>query len=161
MALTVGKVTINTALTETKAITGFTTASYSTAYQSSVSPTISAGACNRPYFVQSTLASGATVTIDLRSLTEPVFGEALTPARAYTVHLKIITAPGRYMPGAANALVWPFNDASDAINLNAGDSFAYGSATAATIDATNRNVRIINTHGSVTLTYTIVFLLGV
>lgn len=162
MALNTAKVSITTSWTQTKANTGFNATRQDGPYISTVSPTVSAAACNRVYFVQGTLAAAATVTIDLRSLTDPATGEALTPARAYSVHMRGTTTTSRYDPvSGTNPLTWFFGAATERINLNAGDSWAYASATAVTVDATNRNVRISNTAGSGTLTYVLVFLLGV
>ena len=165
MALVTGKLTFSTSWTQTKTHSGsapaFNSSSQNGPATTTVSPTISGAACNRVYFVQSTLAAGATVTFDLRSITEPAFGEALTGARIYAMHVKILTTTGQLRPGAANPLVWPFADSSDIISFNSGDSFLFASTTAGTIDATNRNVRIVNTSGGTTLTYTFIVLMGV
>ena len=81
MALTIARLRMESVWTMTKTVTGFDTASYSSSLITNVTPTLSGAACNRAYFVQGTLAFGATVTINLASLTCPVYGEALTPAR--------------------------------------------------------------------------------
>lgn len=160
ISVSTAKLTITSSWTQVNTVTGFNSGSHNGPYTSSVSPTVSASALDRIYVVQGTLTFGATVTIDVFALTTQPFGEALAPVRIYSVHLKIATTTGRYMPGAANALLFPFNDASDAINFNAGDSFGFASTTASTVSATLRNIRIINTHGSATLTYTLVLFLG-
>lgn len=161
VSLSTGKVTFSTAWTQTNTVSGSNSSTQSGPYTSSVSPTISGAACNRVYFVQTTLTAGSTATIDVSTLTEPFFGTAISPVRIYSIHIKIATATGRYIPGAANALVFPFNDSSDAINFNAGDSFAHASTTATTVSGAAKNIRIINTAGAATLTYTVVMLLGV
>lgn len=161
VSVTTAKLTFTSFWTQENTITGHNSSKHSGPYISTVSPTVSSGALNRIYNVQATLAFGATATIDVFSLTESAFGTTIAPVRIYSVHIKITGATGRYIPGATNALVFPFNDSSDAINFNAGDSFLFASTTATTVSSTLRNIRIINTHGSDTLTYSITLFLGV
>lgn len=161
MSLTTGKVTFSTSWTQTKSLTGFNASEQNGPYTSSASPTVSSSACNRVYFVQGTLAFGAAVTIDLFSLTEQAFGEAIVPIRAYSVHYNGTTTTSRVDQGAANPITWFWGGTTPQINLAAGGSFAYASATAHTVSNTDKNIRLTNTAGSGTLTYTVVFLLGV
>ena len=166
MALVTGKLTFTTSWTQTKTHTGsapaFASSKQDGPVTTTVSPTISAAACNRVYFVQGTLAAGATVTINVFSLTEPAFGEAIVPVRAYSIHYKGATTTSRVDPvNGSNPLTWFFGAATDQINLNAGDSFMYASATAFTVSNTVKNIRVTNTAGAGTLTYTVILLLGV
>jgi hypothetical protein len=124
-----------------------------------VTPTVGDSAANEIYFSTGTLAAGASVTIDLRAVTEPQFNRALTPSGAYLLLVKGTGATWRYTPGASNPLNWFIAGTNPQLNFNAGDTFAAGSTTAATINATTRNVTLSNTHGSDTLTYTIAVVL--
>ena len=161
MAVDLFQASVSTVWRQSKSVTGFSDATQAYNFRAVVEPTVSGAALNRIYPVQATLAFGASVTIDLRSLTEPYFGEALTPARAYTLQLEFSGATARYQPGVLFPLLWFFGLATDTLNFNAGDIFLYGSETPATVDATNRNVKITNTHGSLTLTYRFAVSLGV
>lgn len=166
MALTRATVKIVTAWEQTKTVTGLANPiTQSDAFSSLVAPTISAGACNRIYFVQGAVAFGATTTINLFSITESIFNEALVPVRVYSVHLRIAGAPGQYRPGAADPLLWPLADASDILVFNStaalSDSFAFATHTGQIVSNTVKNVRIVNTHGADALTFTVAWLLGV
>lgn len=162
MALTTGKFTISTQWTQTKTATGLAQSVLNGGvYTKSQSPTISGAACNRLYFVQGTLAAGASVTIDLSSVTEPVFGEAITPDRGYSIQVYGSGTTWKYEPGAANALEWFLSGTSPAISGSAGAQFGFGDTTAGTIDGTHKNIKITNTAGAGTLTYTIYLLVGV
>jgi len=165
MALTRAQMTFTTSWEQTKTITGFNASTQSGSLSTLVTPTISGAACNRIYMVQGTAAFGVTVTVNLFSLTEPAFNEAIAPVRIYGVQLRIAGATGQYKPGAADPLIWPFADASDALTFAStstlSDSFMFGTHTGQTVSNTVKNVRVINTHGSDTLTYTVAWLLGV
>lgn len=147
---------------QTHTITGYPTATVQGKQSGKVTPTVGTGAANRIYPIQGTLAAGATVTIDLSTLTEPTFGEAISPVRAYTVRITMTGSTWKFEPGAANPLTWFFSGTSPAIIGNAGDSWGFGSATAQTIDGTHKNVKITNTNGAaLVLTYTVEWVLGV
>ena len=160
MALTALQILTSTVWVQTNPVTGFSTAKHPGGNEKSVLPTVSAAAANRVYITEATLAASASITIDLRSLTEPVFREALTPVRGYSIQLIGTGSAWRLDPGAANPLQWFFGGTTQQINGGAGAMFCFADPTAVTINATNRNIRITNTGGG-TLTYTLVVSLGV
>lgn len=145
--------------TQSHAITGFDSIPGTGNIVAEITPTIGASDAAEVYYVQGTLAAGASVTIDVRSLTEPAFGTALTPTGAYMILLKTSGTTWRYDPGAANPLSWFLAGTGPQINGAAGGAFGFGSTTATTVDATTRNVRITHTGGSGTLTYTLAIVL--
>jgi len=159
MPLTIAKLNLSLQWQQELDITSFNSSSQSGPLAVTIAPTVGASAAREVYFVQGTLAAAAAVTIDLRAVTEPGFNRALTPTGAYIVLVKGAGATWRYDPGAANPLAWFLGGTTPQVNGEAGAAFSYGSPTATTINATNRNVRITNTHGSDVLTYTIAVVL--
>lgn len=147
---------------QTHTVTGYQTKSDAQASVNRINPTVSAGAANRVYMVQSTLAAGATVTINLFSVTEPVFGEALVPIRGYILKFLGTGSTWQFDTSAASPLVWFLAGTAPTLVGNAGDCFDYASATAITIDNTHKTFKITNSNGGVlVLTYSLEVIVGV
>jgi hypothetical protein len=147
------------AWTQLHTITGFDSSTHSSALVGEIVPTIGASDASEVYFVQGTLSAAAAVTIDIRSLTETAFGTALTPTGAYMIFVKTSGTTWRYDPGAANPLSWFLAGTGPQVNGASGGLFAFGATTATTVDNTTRNIRLTNTAGSGTLTYTLAVVL--
>ncbi len=146
---------------QTGAITGYATKSIQDSSVDRCNPTISAGACNRIYFVQSTLAFGASVTINLFSVTEPTFGEALVPVRGYILKFSGAGTTWQFDTSSAAPVVWFLQGTAPTIVGAAGDFFDFGSTTAVTISNAAKTIKITNTAGSGTLTYRLEVAVGV
>ncbi len=148
---------------QTGAITGYNTKSIQDSSVDRANPTISAGACNRIYFVQGTLAAGGTITFNLFSLTEPTFGEAIVPVRAYILKLRCTGTTWKLEQGAAAPLLW-FLLGTTAPNITGGDGdfFDFGSQTATVISNTSKTLLLTNTNGAAAvLTYRLEVAVGV
>lgn len=141
------------------AVTGFDAAEHVSSMRVSAKPARGASAANQVYPLQGTLDPLDTVTIDLFSLTSPMFGTALVPVRAYIMALKGAGAAWSYGPDAVNG--WSgFLGGGGYIVGAAGDGFVFATTTAMTIDNGTKNVTISNLSSSATLTYTLGAVLG-
>lgn len=154
MSLTAVSITVSLGWLDQKTITGLRTASYNGSFQTTIEPTVGSGSAREVYFIQSTLAAGASSTINLSSIAATVYNNTVTPSGAYIVKVYGTGATWRYDGGAANPLEW-FLNAGGQINGDSGALFTYASPTATSISGTDETVRITNTHGSATLTYSI------
>lgn len=123
-------------------------------------PAIGASDASEVYPLVGTLAAGASVTINLSSITDPVFGQALNPTRVYQMIFIGTGAAWKYEPGSVSGLNWFLSGITPAISGAAGEFFAFGGITAVTVNGANKNVTITNLSGSATLTYTFVVILG-
>ena len=158
-SLTFAKLDVTLAWTQEHAITGFDSSEQASGIRTSILPTISSSAASEVYQVQVSLAAGASQTIDLSSLTEPAFGQALTPTGAYMIVVYGTGTTWKYDGGTSNQFYWFLGGATQSINSNAGDVFAYGSTTAGAISGAAKNIRVTNTAGSGTLTATVAVIL--
>ncbi len=152
--LTAVQLLINLGWTEQNALAGFDTNTATNRLGASIIPTVDVTNARQIYFVQGSLAAGASLTLDLSSLTTPTFGAGISPTGAYILVLKGSGSTWSYDPFSSNQFYW-FLDAvvGNKLVFNDGDVIAYGSTTPGTIDGTHKNIRITNTSGSDTLTY--------
>lgn len=153
MALTAVKLSINLQWAQEFAISGFNPSRQSGPLDATIAPTVGASDAREIYFVQGTLAAGASVTFSLRAFTEPAFNRVLTGTGAYILVVTGTGATWKYEPGAANPLEWFLGGTTPAINGTDASAFAYGADDAVTVSATDDTVKLTNTHGSDTLTY--------
>lgn len=108
---------------------------------------------------QTALAAGGTYDVDLDAMTDPT-GNAVNFASIKFVYVKLVSATGKLKVGGTGPSnihsLW-FADDSDASSVEqGGPPFFQGSATAVTVDASNKNFRITNTHGSQTADFVVV-----
>lgn len=143
----------------TKANTGFEDSEMTGTHVFSPALTMGSGNTNQVYPVQSTLAVGASVTINLYSLTEPLFNQAIVPVRFYVGWWNFTGATWKYEPGATNGWNGFLFGTSPYIAGGAGDGFGFAGTNAITIDNGVKNIKISNT-GAATLTYKLTLFLG-
>lgn len=155
MPLTFANLQLTLSWQQELSITGFNASTQTGPMRATITPTVSAAAAREVYFAQGTLAAGASVTINLNAVTEPAFNRALTPTGAYMIEVTGSGTTWRYDPGAADPLAWFLGGTTPQVNGAAGDAFAFGSTTATAISAGAKNIRITNTAGAGTLTYSL------
>jgi hypothetical protein len=129
-----------------------------------------ADACNRIYAALLTIAGGASTTLDLEALTD-VFGDALDFARVKAIRIWLLSATDDAPDGTADAGTacsgvtvgnaasnqfagsgYPISDAATGtFTLANGDQFARatGSAGGWVVDATHKNLKVLNNDGAV------------
>lgn len=123
-------------------------------------PTITtSSAANRIYFTSQTIAAAGTLAIDCRSLTDAL-GQAIVATRIYGIWFHTSGAALRFEPGAANGLVFPFDNSSDKLTVKTEGHFMVVQNTATTVDATNRNLLFTNTSGVASTAVKLLLLLG-
>lgn len=161
MALSIFKVKVASQWAIKKAITGFTSNRYTASLEKSISPTVDVTHLTDVYFLQTTLAAGASQTFDMTSLVDPVDGHTIVGARFYSIQVWASGASCRVQPGASNAFVGFWGASTDQINLGTSGQFSLADTTAYTIDGTHKTIKVTNTHGTATLTFAIALGLGV
>ena len=158
MPLTLSNINAEIGWTQTKSTTGYGSVKQG---PSKLSGTLAPAVAtyNELLAVQGTLAASASTTIDLYSITN-LFGEAKTLTKGIALMVKATTTGMKIEPGASNPITWFFGGTSPSISIKAGGFFLLGDGSAATLSATDRNLKITNLSGSTTGTYDIVFLGG-
>ena len=159
MALTAVKFNINLAWSQSITITGFTSPKVNGSLNVAIGPTVSSTTAKEVYYVQSTLAAGASVVIDLRSITEPTFGQALVATGAYLIVVKGSGTTWRYDGHSSDPFPWFLGGTTPQINGGTDAAFAFGDTTVGAVSAGVSKVRVTNTAGSGTLTWQLAIVL--
>lgn len=159
MSLTVAKLSLALGWFQTKANSGFSSSEQRGPLAVNIEPTVGASDASEVFFVESTLAPGGTVTFNLHAITEPAFNQVLTPTGAYIIVVYGEGANWKFEPGVANPLEWFFSGTNPAINGTDDSVFVFGAADPATVDGTNETLKITNTSGAGTLTYSVAVIL--
>ena len=123
----------------------------------------SAGADNNVtgigFATRTALAAGGTQDYDLTAMTDPV-GVAVSFASIKFVLVALTSTTGTLKVGGTGPTnihsLW-FNADADAAKVEqGGPPFFQGSSTAVTVDGSNKNFRVTNTHGSETADFVVV-----
>lgn len=133
----------------------------------SVKPSTTGGTpANRLYSpATGTLASGASVVINLQSLLD-VLGVSIVATRHFGVRVEWSGNGLKYEPETAvnNGFFGPFTGTTPALSFSGADGlFMYAMTTHDTVDATHKNVKLTNTNSlgnAAALTYKIEITLG-
>ncbi len=112
------------------------------------------------YVAAGTLGVGGSLTINLFSLTDPIFGTVLVPSRAYAIGFLGKGATWSYGPGVASGFAWFLGGTTPTIHGGPGGAFAFADVVPTTIDNGDKNVKITNTDASNTLTYSLAVFVG-
>lgn len=138
--------------------TGFDESRQSGTAYSSIRPTVIAGS-NRLYFTSQTIAASGTLTLNCQSLTDAL-GQAIVATRIYGIWVEANGAGLRCETHGTNGLVFPWNDASDAITIDTHGELSYCSTTSTVVDATHKQLLFTNVSGAVGTAVKILLLLG-
>lgn len=159
-SLTAAQLLVQMVWSERQTITGFDSSTSTNKLIGSVVPTADASNASQAYFIQGTLAPGASIVFDLSSLVTTTYGTSIAPTGAYLITVKGTGATWSYDPYTSNQFYWFFAATpGSAINGNDGDVFSYGSSTPGAINGTHKQIRITNTAGVGTLTYSLAIIL--
>lgn len=122
-----------------------------------ISPSITT--FNRIYAVSGTLAAGASVTIDLRNITD-YLSQALTLTTIRALMIKAVGVDMIYSPAASNGLTWFLLGTTPAIVVKAGGFFLIGDGEGFPVTSTDKSFTITNDDGSLTGTYEVALIGG-
>lgn len=159
MALTTAGVNGSISWIQTKTNTGFSnTIQGLDSISASVSPALTgATPANVVYAEERTLSASASQTYDLQSLTD-FLAQSLVMTRAYAIAISCSAGQVTLEQGASNPLTWPLSGTAPAMVVPSGGFFVFGQATAQTVSASVKTLKV--TAGGSGGTYKIAILGG-
>lgn len=98
---------------------------------------------NRIYAASGTLAGGASVTIDLQSITD-YLGQAVVLNKILAIMVAATTTNMKYEAGATNGLTWFLGGTSPTITIRAGGFFLFGDGATFTVSSTVKTITVTN-----------------
>lgn len=113
---------------------------------------------NRIYATSGTLASSASVTIDLQGVTD-YLGQSLTLTKIIALQLSATGSNMKYEPGASNGLTWFLSGTTPAVTVKDGGFFLIGDGTFGTVSGSAKTITITNT-GATSGTYSVALVGG-
>lgn len=159
MALTSASARIALSWEQYKAITGFdNVVQGQDSVALSVAPALTGvSACNIVYFEQRTLSAAGSQVYDFSTGLTDALGTAINLSRVFGVVVSSTSGITVYEPDATNGLEWFLSGTSPQITIPAGAGFLFITPTHATVDGTNKRIKLSSSAGS---TYQIAFLGG-
>lgn len=125
----------------------------------SASPVLGPSDANVIQPLSGTIAVSGALTLNLNSIVDSYYGQAVSPSRAYQMGIRFSGSTWSYGPAASLGLSWFLSGTGPALVGGDGEGFMFFGIIARTIDNGTKNVTITNT-GVGILTYTMSFMLG-